>query len=44
MQKLYEKKKSEGDEEIFYEYGMKYCTYQKQFVFFNWNCPNHQTW
>ncbi|MEO8513347.1 MAG: hypothetical protein ABI543_07295 [Ignavibacteria bacterium] len=37
-------KKREQGEDIQYEYGQKYCTYQKSYVYFNWNCPAHDTW
>lgn len=40
---LIERKKREGIV-LEYEYGMKYCLYQKQFVFFNWNCEIHEIW
>ncbi|MCC6864598.1 MAG: hypothetical protein IT280_00405 [Ignavibacteria bacterium] len=40
---LFERLKNEG-EKIEYEYGQKYCLKQKQFVYFNWNCPYFSNW
>ena len=38
-----EEERKRGDI-VEYEYGQKYCTYQKSYVFFNWNCPGHDPW